>query len=137
MRRLLAAASVLLLSACSSNTAASQTEVWVGLARPGHAVAAALLAPATPYTQGGPSAAVSVNGSAAVGSVMIKAWREGSGARVQVYSAESQTPDNTSAVSMIGSYHLAVGEKRPVAELSQLGVEPVTLVCQSSNPTGQ
>ena len=133
MRHLLAAVSLLIIAACS-HTPASQTEVWVGLARPGRLATAAVWAASAPYTQGGPTAAVAVNGPPTVGSVMIRAWREDGGARVQVYTAESAAPDNTSPVREIGSYHLALGQRTPIAELVQFGVEPLTLVCDARSP---
>lgn len=139
-----AAAIAILVSACAHRSQQSDA-LWVGLDHPDGSGIARLGVVSTPYTQGGPSATATLPaGSGAktqqgrvVCGVLIRAWSEADGARVQLYALvpRNEVPNEfTSNPSDLreeefASYHLRPGESVPIEEMSAFGTQPLHLSC--------
>ena len=83
-----------------------------------------------PYATGGPWAAVPARaiGSSVptVSNFRIRAWEEGTAARVLVF-AVAPRPDGTEAETQIASVVLAAGETREITATEKYNARPVTI----------
>jgi hypothetical protein len=95
-----------------------------------------------PYTHNGPAATAWLPNQGArmvdgriVNGIMIRSWSEAGAARVQVYGmlvkagapAEFTTDDAQLEPVELGSYLLRPNQTVPIAEMKELGVEPLML----------